>query len=95
MHVYILFAHPSENSFNKEVLETFVKGLEDAGHTHEIGDLYRMDFESDMDLAQYEREVGLDPQAPVPDDVRAEQEKVNRAAALAFVYPVWWSDCPC
>lgn len=94
MHVYILLAHPSENSFNKEVLETFVKGLEDAGHTHEIGDLYRMDFESDMDLAQYEREVGLDPQAPVPDDVRAEQEKVNRADALAFIYPVWWSDCP-
>ncbi len=94
MHVYILFAHPSQNSFNKEVLETFVKGLEDAGHTHEIGDLYRMDFESDMDLAQYEREVGLDPQAPVPDDVRAEQEKVNQADALAFIYPVWWSDCP-
>jgi NAD(P)H dehydrogenase (quinone) len=94
MHVYILFAHPSENSFNKEVVETFVKGLEDAGHTHEIGDLYRMDFESDMDLAQYEREVGLDPQAPVPDDVRAEQEKVNRADALTFIYPVWWSDCP-
>ena len=94
MHVYILFAHPSENSFNKEVLETFVKGLEEAGHSHEIGDLYRMDFESDMDLAQYEREVGLDPQAPVPDDVRVEQEKVNRANALAFIYPVWWSDCP-
>ena len=94
MHVYILFAHPSENSFNKEVLETFVKGLEDAGHTHEIGDLYRMDFKSDMDLAQYEREVGLDPLAPVPDDVRAEQEKVNQADALAFIYPVWWSDCP-
>ena len=94
MHVYILFAHPSENSFNKDVLEAFVKGLEDAGHTYEIGDLYRMDFESDMDLAQYEREVGLDPQEPVPDDVRAEQEKVNRADALAFVYPVWWSDCP-
>ena len=94
MHIYILFAHPSQNSFNKEVLETFVKGLEDAGHTHEIGDLYQMDFESDMDLAQYEREVGLDPQAPVPEDVRAEQEKVNRADALAFIYPVWWSDCP-
>ena len=94
MHVYILFAHPSPNSFNKEVLQTFVNGLKDAGYTHEIGDLYRMDFESDMDLEQYEREVGLDPQAPLPDDVRAEQEKVNRADALAFIYPVWWSDCP-
>ena len=94
MHVYILFAHPSENSFNRDVLDMFVKGLSAAGHTYEIGDLYRMNFESDMDRAQYQREVGLDPGAPVPDDVRAEQEKINRADALAFIYPVWWSDCP-
>jgi NAD(P)H dehydrogenase (quinone) len=94
MHVYIVFAHPSEDSFNREVLVTFTKGLRDAGHTHEIGDLYRMDFESEMDLEQYHREVGLDPEAPVPDDVRAEQERINRADALAFIYPVWWSDCP-
>ncbi len=94
MHVYILFAHPSQDSFNRNVLDMFVKGLRDAGHTHEIGDLYRIDFKSDMDLDQYQREVGLDPQAPVPDDVMAEQKKINRADALAFIYPVWWSDCP-
>jgi NAD(P)H dehydrogenase (quinone) len=94
MHVYILFAHPSEDSFNGGVLDMFVKGLRDAGHTYEIGDLYRMNFESDMDRAQYQREVGLYPGAPVPDDVRAEQAKIDRADALAFIYPVWWSDCP-
>lgn len=94
MHVYILFSHPSEDSFNREVLDTFTKGLRDAGHTHEIADLYRMGFESEMDLEQYHREVGLDPDAPVPDDVRAEQEKIDGADALAFIYPVWWSDCP-
>ncbi len=94
MHVYILFAHPSQDSFNREVLDTFVRGLVEAGHTHEVADLYQMDFETDMDLAQYEREVGLDPQAPVPGDVKAEHEKINRADALAFIYPVWWSDCP-
>lgn len=94
MHVYIIFAHPSENSFNSEVLDMFTKGLSDAGHTFEIGDLYRMDFRSEMDLEQYDREVGLDPESPVPEDVRAEQEKIERADALAFIYPVWWSDCP-
>jgi NAD(P)H dehydrogenase (quinone) len=94
MHVYIIFAHPSENSFNKEVLDMFANGLMDAGHTYEIGDLYRMDFQSDMDIEQYQREVGLDPYKPVPNDVRAEQEKINRADVLVFIYPVWWSDCP-
>ena len=58
------------------------------------GDLYRMGFSSEMDLAQYEREVGLDPDAPVPEDVRAEQAKIDAADALAFIFPVWWSDCP-
>ena len=94
MHIYIVFAHPSQDSFNREVLDAFSGGLRDAGHTYEIGDLYRMDFESEMDLAQYNREVGLDPNAPLLDDVRAEQEKIDRADALAFIYPVWWSDFP-
>jgi len=26
--------------------------------------------------------------------VKREQEKIGRADALAFIYPVWWSDCP-
>ncbi len=94
MHVYIVFAHPSRDSFNRSVLDTFTRGLKDAGHTYEIGDLYRMGFKSEMDPVQYQREVGLDPVAPVPDDVKAEQEKIDRADGLAFIYPVWWSDCP-
>ncbi|MBN1316887.1 MAG: NAD(P)H-dependent oxidoreductase [Anaerolineales bacterium] len=94
MHVYIVFAHPSQDSFNREVLDTFIRGLSEAGHSYEIGDLYQMDFQPMMDNEQYHREVGLDPHTPAPDDVRAEQEKVNRADALVFIYPVWWSDCP-
>jgi NAD(P)H dehydrogenase (quinone) len=94
MHVYILFAHPSRETFNRAVLDRFTQGLKDAGHSYEVGDLYRMGFEPNMNLDQYQREVGLDPTVPVPEDVRAEQEKINRADALAFIYPVWWSDCP-
>lgn len=94
MHVYVVFAHPSKQSFTWEVLSAFTRGLQDAGHSFEIGDLYEMDFQTDMDLAQYEREVGGDPVAPVPEDVRLEQAKIDRADGLAFVYPVWWSDCP-
>lgn len=94
MHVYILFAHPSDHSFSKEVLDTFIRGINDSGHTYETHDLYRTNFKSEMDIEQYHREVGLDPDAPVPSDVQAEQEKINRADALAFIYPVWWSDCP-
>jgi NAD(P)H dehydrogenase (quinone) len=94
MHVYVVFAHPSKHSFTWEVLGAFTRGLQDAGHSFEIGDLYEMGFQSDMGLTQYEREVGGDPDAPVPEDVQLEQAKIDRADGLVFVYPVWWSDCP-
>ncbi len=94
MHVYILFAHPSKMSFSREVLHAFTRGLRKVGHTFEIGDLYKMGFKSEMDSEQYHRETGLDPDAPLPNDVVKEQEKIDRADVLAFIYPVWWSDCP-
>ena len=94
MHVYILFAHPAKDSFNRAVLEAFTRGLADFEHTYEVNDLYATEFKSEVDVDQYEREVGLDPEAPVPHDVKLEQDKIDRADALAFIYPVWWSDCP-
>jgi NAD(P)H dehydrogenase (quinone) len=94
MHVYILFAHPDTRSFCRTVLGSFCRGLTEAGHSFEICDLYAENFQSEMDAEQYRREVSWEPDAPVPDDVRSEQEKVGRADALVLIYPVWWSDCP-
>lgn len=94
MHVYIVFCHPSKKSFTFSVLESFVAGLQEAGHTYAVGDLYEMDFKSDMDLDQYDRETSFESSLPVPADVAAEQKKIDEADALVFVYPVWWSDCP-
>lgn len=94
MHIYIVYAHPADVSFHREVLQTFTKGLEEAGHSYELGDLYKMNFQTNMNADQYQREVSMDPLAPLPEDVMQEQEKVNRADALVFIYPVWWSDCP-
>jgi NAD(P)H dehydrogenase (quinone) len=94
MRVYILFCHPSAESFCSEVLQAFIRGLSDAGHIYEIADLYRMRFDPLMDEVQYRREVSWIPGVPVPDDVARQQEKVLQADVLAFIYPVWWSDCP-
>jgi NAD(P)H dehydrogenase (quinone) len=94
MHVYVVYAHPSKQSFTCQVLRAFEEGLLEAGHTVEVGDVCAMDFQTDMDPAQYEREMGPDPDAPVPADVCAAHAKIARPDAVAFVYPVWWSDCP-
>ena len=94
MNIYVVFAHPSKKSFTREVFDEFIRGLKEAGHSIEIGDLYQMDFKADMDLEQYTRETGADPEAPLTEDIRHEHAKINAADALAFIYPVWWSDCP-
>lgn len=79
MHVYIIFAHPSKESFTCTVLEAFIGGLREAGHSWEIGDLYEMDFKADMNLDEYKRETGLDENAPLSDDVRKEHQKIKKA----------------
>jgi NAD(P)H dehydrogenase (quinone) len=94
MHLYIVFAHPRHSSFTFQVLCAFIRGLEKASHSYEIGDLYAINFQADLDAEQYARETGMNPDAPVPADVKMEQEKIESADALVFIYPVWWSDCP-
>jgi len=94
MHFYIIFAHPSKKSFTFKVFKSFIDGLSKAGHTYELGDLYAMEFKSDMNIEQYERETSFNPIAPVPEDIAIEQKKVQQSDVLVFVYPIWWSDCP-
>jgi NAD(P)H dehydrogenase (quinone) len=94
MHLYVILAHPSKRSFSRSVLAAFTRGLTEAGHSYEIADLYEMGFQSELDEAQYCRETSGRPDLPVPGDVETEQAKINRADGLAFIYPVWWSDCP-
>lgn len=93
-HVHIVYAHPSERSFTREVLGAFLGGLDDAGHTHTVSDLYAMEFRSELTPEEYERESGYRAGARVPGDVAAEHARLNAADVWAFIYPVWWTDCP-
>src|SRR5512135_2981423 len=45
MRVLIVFAHPSPKSFCRAILQQFTKGLEEAGHTYEVVDLYAIRFD--------------------------------------------------
>jgi NAD(P)H dehydrogenase (quinone) len=94
MHVYIVYAHPSDESFTHAVLSEFVRGLKEAGHSVEICDLYAIGFKATLSRDEYKREVGSDPDSPVADDVQTQHIQIDQADALAFVYPLWWGDCP-
>lgn len=92
MKVLIIFDHPRRDSFSGGVLDSLSDGLRAAGHQPEIADL---------------RAEGFDPRLPTADEpdwndadkqyseaVRAEQARVSRNDALAFVFPVWWWSFP-
>lgn len=94
MKVLIVYCHPSKNSFTHVVKESFVAGLKEAGHSFQISDLYADGFHPVMSEAEYIREGFYELSAPVPEDVRKEQEKINAADVIAFIYPDFWTASP-
>ena len=94
MNVLVVYCHPSKNSFTYAVKEAFVKGLKDGGHSFEISDLYAQNFNPIMSEEEYLREGFYRAGMPISDDILNEQAKVNRADAIAFIYPDFWTASP-
>ena len=94
MNILIVYSHPSKKSYTFQVLERLKSVLANENWNIEISDLYASNFESDMSEAEYEREGFAKTQLPIPQDILNEQEKIEKADCIIFLYPVWWSDCP-
>ena len=94
MKVFIVYCHPGNESFTRVVKDSFIAGLESAGHSYILSDLYAMDFATDMSGDEYAREAFYRRELAIPDDVKAEHEKINASDAIVFIYPVFWSDAP-
>jgi len=94
MKVFIVYCHPSEDSFTREVRDSYIAGLESAGHSHILSDLYAMNFFSDMSEEEYKREAFYRRELAIPADVKAEHEKINASDAITFIYPVFWTEAP-
>jgi NAD(P)H dehydrogenase (quinone) len=77
MQVFIVYAHPSRDSFTRHVRDSFVEGLKAGNHSHEISDLYAMGFRTDMSESEYLREANNDLDVPLAKDVVEEQEKIT------------------
>jgi NAD(P)H dehydrogenase (quinone) len=92
--VFIVYAHPCEDSLTRHVRDSFIAGLESSGHEYVMSDLYRMDFQTDMTEEEYRREAFYRRDIPVPGDVKAEQDKINSSDAIVFIFPLFWSDAP-
>jgi NAD(P)H dehydrogenase (quinone) len=90
MHVLVVLCHPSRSSFCGSVFDRYAVGLADAGHTFEVADLYREGFDPVFRASDYAQFEGGD----MPPEILAEQARVDRCDALAFIAPVWWLGLP-
>lgn len=94
MKVFVIYCHPSNSSFTYQVYDNFVKGLKEAGHDVVISDLYKMNFKTDLSEEEYLKETYYKAEIPVAEDVGLEQEKTQSSDAIAFIYPVFWTEAP-
>lgn len=93
-NVFVVYCHPSSDSFTYLVKEAVLKGLERSGKNVVVSDLYEMKFDPVISEAEYLREAYYDFSKPVPEDVIAEQKKINNADAVIFIYPDFWTASP-
>lgn len=94
MKAFIVYCHPSEDSFTRHVRDSFIKGIADSGNEYVLSDLYKMNFKTDMSEEEYLRDANYRTSPDVAEDVQAEQEKINSCDAIVFIYPVFWTEAP-
>jgi NAD(P)H dehydrogenase (quinone) len=90
MKVYLVYAHPNPDSFNNAVRERLTAGLEEAGHSVTVSDLYADGF----NCALGKDDLAMAAEGKVSDEVKAYQEKISAAEGMAFVFPIWWFGPP-
>lgn len=93
MRALIVVSHPDPNSLTHSIAARIAQGvsLSGSGHSSEIADLAAEGF--DPRFTMDDLAVHLE-KAPPPQDVLAEQARIDRSDALVLVYPVYWWSLP-
>lgn len=88
----IVTAHPIETSLSHTLAQRIAGKLQEQGTQVEIADLHAEGFSPAMiraDLDLYHGDASA-----LPDDVLREQQRVERADMLIFVFPFYWLSVP-
>lgn len=82
----IVYAHPRKGSLNHAILQTAVEGLQQKGHEVVVRDLYELNFQPVLSSSEMNGDIG--------EDVVREQEFLEWADVITFIYPIWWTGMP-
>ena len=89
MKILTVYAHPDPKSFCHAVLQQFTKGLEDAGHTNEVIDLYAIGFDPVLRTEDFPNWL---PDENAPDVVeKVVKERVFAGNARLVQRMIMWS----
>lgn len=92
MLTLVVVAHPSTDSYCRAVATRADAGLRSAGHDVVVLDLYELGFRIAMTP---DERYAYHGDSPILDPMVAEHAAlVQRAEAIVFVYPTWWSGLP-
>jgi NAD(P)H dehydrogenase (quinone) len=106
MHVHLVHAHPEPGSFVAAMRDVICEGLAARGDTVTVSDLYAMGFNPVLSAEDFGSRARPDylnyaleqrhaySTGTLAPDIRDEVEKVLRADALAFTFPVYWFSMP-
>lgn len=106
MNIFIVMAHPEKKSLNGSLLDFTVSYLKDSGHSVRVSDLYAMDWEARVSVADSQNPPEnrcFDPSYESSrafsggfqsNDISREQENIMWADAVIFQFPLWWFSMP-
>jgi NAD(P)H dehydrogenase (quinone) len=105
MNILWVTAHPDPRSLTAFLAEDGRRTLLDAGHDVEVSDLYAMGWNPVVDAADYAHDPAerllvaaaakkAYGAGTLSADIRAEQDKLDRADALVVQFPLWWFGMP-
>lgn len=106
MNVSIVYAHPEPRSLNGSIHAFVKEHLRASGHEVTVSDLYAMGFKATLDAADFAHLSEGDRFDAMKDsrlayeagtqreEVAREQEKLLRADAVIFQFPLWWYSMP-
>ncbi|WML34607.1 NAD(P)H-dependent oxidoreductase [Clostridium sp. OS1-26] len=90
MNHLIIYAHPSSASFSNAILEKVKECSMKKGCKTEVRDLYSIGFDPILRAVDFEGLCG----GNTPEDIKREQNYIEWADLITFIYPIWWTGMP-
>ena len=93
MKVFIVYCHPSDDSFTRKVLIPLSAVLM-MRVLHIVLPTYINELLSDITEKEYLRDSNYLNSSDIAPDVLEEQRKINSCDAIVFIYPIFWTEAP-